>query len=99
MMAFEIIRGGYRARAHKEERSMLASLVRDVVVLLGSDVEHEAERRAQQFDPNDPLEPDSTYSVTVTDWVSGKAGGLDVEGAPVSWTFTTAGRPSIGAAG
>lgn len=55
MMAFEIIRGGYRARARKEERSMLASLARDVVVLLGSDVEHEAERRAQQFDPNDPL--------------------------------------------
>lgn len=47
------------------------------------------------LDPHDPLEPDSTYAVTVTDWVSGKAGGLAVEGAPVSWTFTTAGRPGI----
>lgn len=34
---------------------MLSSLARDVVVLLGSDVEHEAERRAQAYDLDDPL--------------------------------------------
>lgn len=46
MMAFRMVRGGYQARANVEERTMLASLARDVVLLLGSDVEHEAERRA-----------------------------------------------------
>lgn len=55
MMAFRMVRGGYQARANVEERTMLASLARDVVLLLGSDVEHEAERRAQEFDPDDPL--------------------------------------------
>lgn len=55
MMAFHIARGGYLAHADDDERHMLASLTRDVVVLLGSDVEHEAERRAQTVDPDDPL--------------------------------------------
>ncbi|QOR46997.1 DUF2017 family protein [Trueperella pecoris] len=55
MMAFLVARGGYRAQANDQERAMLASLARDVVVLLGSDVEHEAERRAQSVDPDDPL--------------------------------------------
>ncbi|VEI14001.1 Domain of uncharacterised function (DUF2017) [Trueperella bialowiezensis] len=34
---------------------MLAGLARDVVLLLGSDVEHESERRNQIVDPDDPL--------------------------------------------
>ena len=36
MMAFRMVRGGYQARANVEERTMLASLARDVVLLLGS---------------------------------------------------------------
>lgn len=55
MMAFRMVRGGFQARANHEERAMLSSLARDVVVLLGSDVEHEAERRAQAYDLDDPL--------------------------------------------
>lgn len=55
MMAFRIARGGYEAKANRDERNMLASLARDVVILLGSDVDHEAEQRAQFADPDDPL--------------------------------------------
>ncbi|MDP9805716.1 putative membrane protein YccC [Trueperella bonasi] len=55
MMAFRMVREGFQARANHEERAMLSSLARDVVVLLGSDVEHEAERRAQAYDLDDPL--------------------------------------------
>ncbi|WP_124053901.1 DUF2017 family protein [Arcanobacterium ihumii] len=53
MMAFQMIRGGYLARASEDERSMLAGLARDLVFILGSDVEHEIEKRDRIRDDDD----------------------------------------------
>ncbi|MCM3908217.1 MULTISPECIES: DUF2017 family protein [Trueperella] len=55
LTAFRIARGGYLAHIDDDERRVLAGLVKDAVYLLGSDVEHEAERRSQTVDPDDPL--------------------------------------------
>ena len=45
--------------------------------------------------PLEPLTPGVTYRVVVTGAVEGEVGGLSLEGAPVSWAFTTAPRPTI----
>ncbi|AWA43194.1 DUF2017 family protein [Trueperella pyogenes] len=55
LTAFRIVRGGYCADADVGERGVIAGLAKDVVYLLGSDVDHEAERRSQTVDPDDPL--------------------------------------------
>ncbi|MDP9832744.1 MULTISPECIES: DUF2017 family protein [Trueperella] len=55
LTAFRIARGGYLAHIDDDERRVLAGLVKDTVWLLGSDVDHEAERRSQTVDPDDPL--------------------------------------------
>ena len=55
LTAYRIARGGYLAHIDDDERRVLAGLVKDAVYLLGSDVEHEAERRSQTVDPDDPL--------------------------------------------
>lgn len=47
MMAFRISRGGYTASASIDERNMMSSLARDVIYILGSDVERELERREE----------------------------------------------------
>ncbi|MFY9263534.1 MAG: DUF2017 family protein [Actinomycetaceae bacterium] len=54
-MAFRIIRGGYEAGASVEERSMMASLARDVIYILGSDIHREIERREEIESTDDPL--------------------------------------------
>ncbi len=45
IMAFEMIRNGYVANASQEERQVLAGLARDLIFILGSDLEIELERR------------------------------------------------------
>ncbi len=45
MFAFAPIRGGYFAHATVDEKQMLAGLARDIIYILGSDVEYEIERR------------------------------------------------------
>ena len=52
-------------------------------------------RKKLVLDPVEPLVPGVTYRVVVTGAVEGEEGGLSLEGAPVSWTFTTAPRPTI----
>lgn len=47
MMAFRISRGGYTAGATADERAMMSSLARDVIYILGSDVERELTRRQE----------------------------------------------------
>ncbi|MDO5026063.1 MAG: DUF2017 family protein [Trueperella sp.] len=55
MIAFTMARGGYLGGLNSEERSMIASLVRDVIYLLGADVNQELDRREQLADNPDPL--------------------------------------------
>lgn len=55
MMAFRIVRGGYEARASADERQMIQGLARDVIYMLGSEVDEEIERR-NSTDDVDPLE-------------------------------------------
>ena len=52
-------------------------------------------RKKLVLDPVEPLVPGVTYRVVVTGAVKGEDGGMSLEGAPVSWTFTTAPRPTI----
>ncbi|WFN90912.1 DUF2017 family protein [Arcanobacterium wilhelmae] len=55
MMAFRPARGGYEARATEDERTMLASLARDLVLIMGSDIRREVERREEvEQRPSDP---------------------------------------------
>ncbi|XCB29880.1 ATP-dependent Clp protease adaptor ClpS [Arcanobacterium hippocoleae] len=44
MIAFRIVRGGYRAMATPDECELLCSLARDVIYILGADIEEELER-------------------------------------------------------
>lgn len=55
MIAFQITRGGYRGGVNSEERAVIASLVWDVIYLLGSDVNQELYRREQLAENTDPL--------------------------------------------
>ena len=52
MIAFQMVRGGYIARATHEERSMFKSLARDVIFILGADVHEQlAMNDADDVDP------------------------------------------------
>ncbi|MBM7825192.1 hypothetical protein JOD55_001019 [Arcanobacterium pluranimalium] len=55
MMAFQIIRGGYLARASEDERQMLGGLARDLVFMLGSDMEHEIEKRSRDLNDDEDI--------------------------------------------
>jgi hypothetical protein len=53
--------------------------------------------RTAVLDPSSDLEPSTQYSVTLTTAVKG-ANALSVQGAPVTWTFTTAAAEPSGPA-
>lgn len=55
MMAFRMTRGGYLANASYEERQMMSGLARDVIFILGSDINREIERREEIEAADDPL--------------------------------------------
>lgn len=53
MRAFMSVRGGYEAQLDDEERAMIRGLASDVVIILGSHVDRELERRERITE--DPL--------------------------------------------
>lgn len=55
MMAFRMTRGGYLANASYDERQMMSGLARDVIFILGSDINREIERREELEAADDPL--------------------------------------------
>ncbi|MDY5585663.1 MAG: DUF2017 family protein, partial [Arcanobacterium sp.] len=47
MMGFQIVRDGYLARAGDDERELLGGLARDLIFILGSDLDQELQIRAR----------------------------------------------------
>ncbi|MFP7696598.1 DUF2017 family protein [Trueperella sp. LYQ143] len=76
MMAFHREHNGIYAAVDEGERRALAGMARDVVVLLGSDVEHECERRSQQIDPDDPFAEFEADLADIADSIADESDGL-----------------------